>query len=841
MLLAFAGRSAPALGQTNNPLELSRPARPWEFFCATGTRAGLFGNESGNFEAWVYPLKVFRNFHVNFLTEGRSLPAETLIRTVSVRPESSTIIYAGDTFAVKERLFVPVDEPGAVVIFDVETAHPLEIEVEVTRDFQLEWPAALGGTYITWDPELRAFYFGEEQRKYVALVGSPTADVEQVEYQNNYSAAQESAIRLGVISKGNETKIVAIAGSVNGRRDAETTYKQLIANYPAAEKDSAQYYREYLARTVALKLPDAQLQQAYDWARVSTIQGLVTNPYLGTGLVAGYRSSGTSQRPGFAWYFGRDSFWTDLALDAEGDFATTKTALEFIAKFQRADGKMPHEISQGAHFVNWFTDFPYAYASADATPLYIIAANDYVSEAGDVGFAREKWESLWKAYQFMRSTYDQQGLPQNFRVGHGWVEGGPLLPVKTELYQSGLGAQALSALSNLAHFAGKDDVSKQLADDFVHQKQLVNQAFWSGESGSYAFALDKNNQQLVEPSVLATVPMWFGLLEPGKARSMLTQLAGPDHQADWGMRIISSHSPRYDAGGYHYGSVWPLFTGWASVGEYKYHRPLAAYENLRANALLALAGALGHVTEVLSGDYYQPLSTSSPHQIWSAAMVISSLLRGMLGVEIDAARNQVTLAPHLPADWSWLAIRNVHAGKTILDFDLRRTPDELRLEVASSGNAQLQFSPAVSLRADVLAVELNGHRQPFKIDPTNSDQHVNVTVRLSPEKNTLRIRLRNDFAIAYSNFLPALGRASESLRVVSETWSAREDALTLELAGLAGSTYELSMWNSEQVSSIDGGQMKGDKISLTFPAHDLETFERQKLTIHFAGKPSRRH
>src|SRR5207244_3118121 len=85
----------------------------------------------------------------------------------------------------------------------------------------------------------------------------------------------------------------------------------------------------------------------------------------------------------------------------------------------------------------------------------------------------------------------------------------------------------------------------------------------------------------------------------------------------------SSKATRYDAGGYHYGSVWPLFTGWASVGEYRYHRALPAYSNLRANALLALDGSLGHVTEVLSGGYYQPLSTSSPPQMSSAAIVIS--------------------------------------------------------------------------------------------------------------------------------------------------------------------------------------------------------------------------
>ena len=192
VLLAFCSSGS----AQSSDLELSRTARPWEFFCATGMRAGLFGNESGNLEAWVYPLKIFRNFHLHFLTEGRSLPAESLVRTVSVRPESSVIVYTGDTFSVTETLAVPVHEAGAVITFEVETAHPLEIEAEFERDFQLEWPAALGGTYLNWDAGLHAFYFGEEQKKYSAIVGSPSGDLSELEYQTNYSASQESAIRL---------------------------------------------------------------------------------------------------------------------------------------------------------------------------------------------------------------------------------------------------------------------------------------------------------------------------------------------------------------------------------------------------------------------------------------------------------------------------------------------------------------------------------------------------------------------------------------------------------------------------------------------------------------------
>src|SRR5207237_8054207 len=116
------------------------------------------------------------------------------------------------------------------------------------------------------------------------------------------------------------------------------------------------------------------------------------------------------------------------------------------------------------------------------------------------------------------------------------------------------------------------------------------------------------------------------------------------------MRIISSRDERYDPSGYHFGSVWPLFTGWASVGEYRYHRPLPAYANLMANAQLALDGALGHVTQVISGDFYQPLSTSSPHQISSSAMVVRALLRGLLGLDVSVPDHRPPLGQHVPSD-----------------------------------------------------------------------------------------------------------------------------------------------------------------------------------------------
>ena len=825
-------------------LELSRTVRTWEFLPITGTRAALFGDESGTIEAWVYPLKIFREFHLNFLTEGRVLPAETLARTVTVRPESATILYAGDTFTLRETLFVPIDAQGAVLLLNVETEQPLEIEAVFHRDYQLMWPAALGASYIDWNSSQRAFYFGEEQRKFSAFVGSPTAADPHAEFQTNYAESQTSSFRLGATAKGKDTKLIVIAASMEGHDAALKTYQRLTADYTALQQEASKYYQDYLARTVTLDLPDAQIQQAYDWARISEFQGLVTNPFLGTGLVAGYRTSGTSQRPGFAWFFGRDSFWTSLALNASGDFSTARTALAFISKFQREDGKIPHEISQGANFVDWFKGYPYPYASADATPLYLIAMNDYVNASGDTAFAKEKWDSLWKAYEFLRSTYGEHGFAKNQGVGHGWVEGGPLLPVKTELYQTGLGIEALRALSNLAHLAGKEDASKELARNFAQQRPLMNDAFWLADKKRFAFALDNNNHPVDEPTVLSTVPMWFGLLDEPKADVMITQLADLDQQTDWGMRIISDHSPKFSGGGYHYGSVWPLFTGWAAVGEYRYHRALPAYENLRANALLAFDGSLGHFSEVLSGAYYQSLSTSSPHQIWSAAMVVSPVLRGLFGLAPDAAAGTLTFAPHVPADWTSFAIRNVPVGSAKIDLHYAKDLEGITLEAKPSGtfsgnrSLSLDFHPAVSFRAKVLGATLNGRPVAFHVEPNAADQHVLVRISLSSGANTLHIRLKDDFGLAYDSSLPALGSTSEGLRVVSESWSTAHDRLTLSVSGRAGRTYRLSVWNPAQIVSVSGAKLakvldRRSDLVVEFPPSATDPVAHEMISIQF--------
>src|SRR2546430_16899181 len=122
-------------------------------------------------------------------------------------------------------------------LFRSETEQPLDIEAVFHRDFQLEWPAALGATYLDWTAAQHAFYFGEEQRKFSALVGSPTATEPHADFQTNYSESEESSFRLGPTAKGNDRKLIVIAGSVEGRGAAEKTYGHLTIEYAALLKE----------------------------------------------------------------------------------------------------------------------------------------------------------------------------------------------------------------------------------------------------------------------------------------------------------------------------------------------------------------------------------------------------------------------------------------------------------------------------------------------------------------------------------------------------------------------------------------------------------------------------
>ena len=139
-------------------------------------------------------------------------------------------------------------------------------------------------------------------------------------------------------------------------------------------------------------------------------------------------------------------------------------------------------------------------------------------------------------------------------------------------------------------------------------------------------------------------------------------------------------------------------------------------------------------------------------------MVVSPMLRGMLGLSTDAKTGTVTFSPHVPADWHSFCVRNVRSGNSRLNLTYTAKPDSIVLDAECVGSTpcKLAFKPAISLRAHVAGVTSGRRAIPFHVTPNDQDQHVEV-VSSGSGKFALTIQVKDNFGFVYNSKLPALG------------------------------------------------------------------------------------
>ncbi len=855
----------PRFERPENGLVLARPTHDGAFFDVLGRRAAAFGYEGRPFEVWTYPLKLVEDVRLGFEIEDYPVPIDGLDAqaSIEVRPEATTITYAHAAFTVRQTLFAPMDEAGVVMLLDVETVRPLTITVSFRPDLSLMWPAGLMTGFLGWDAGQHRYFTGEETQRFYGIVGSPLAEDVSVQPYQEEPADVPTRFEMRVTPEMAEASLIPIvfAGSTEGRAVAEATYDRLLANATGLYTETAEHYGE--VETLWIDTPDDRLDRAFAWAKVGIDKGLATNPMLGTGFVAGFRTSGNSERPGFAWFFGRDALWTTFATTATGDYDATRTALDFLQKFQRADGKIPHEVSQSAALLDWFEDYPYAWASADATPLFVIVHADLWRATGDDAFLRKHWESIKKAYAFSAATdRDGNGLIENTGVGHGWVEGGALYPPHEELYMQGLWIEASENIAELAEALGDGRLAGEARAAAERTRVATEATYWLPDEGFYAvtttfpdatslvadegaqastslsrggIANERPAEVMPENTAMQGVPFWWHTLDADRAQQALDALGGGAVATDWGARILDARSERYDPLSYHNGSVWPLFSGWVSMGAYAYGRPHVGYQALMASALLTEQDALGYVTELLSGDFNAAFGRSSHHQVWSEAMVATPVVSGLLGLDVRDRGRLLRFAPQLPADWDSVQVGNVVVGDARYDFRLVRTDSELRITATrqeGSGTVHLELAPAFPLDARIRSVTVDGEEAEFEVVREGDVQRAVVTSALD-ERNEIVFRYDEGSAAFVRHEAPVPGATNQGLRILRDR--AEDRTLRLVLEGRGGRTYTFGVRTPHRIEAVSGVAVRPIgrglyEVDVTFEGAP-DRYNRRTLTL----------
>ena len=749
-----------------SPIGLRGDARPRQYLGVVSPRAAWLGYETGAAELWVHPLKIAKDFRLDFRIPEYSEPVSgaEIARTVEVRPELTTLTYSHATFTVRQHILAPLDEPGLLVLLEVDAYRPLEIVVSFKSVLQYAWPGGLGGQYVAWNETENAFLLSESLRKHNAFLGSPWAKSGSGHPAHNLPDVPSSfSIPVNPERASKELIPIALSAGIAPREEVAAAYRRLLGSAPALYQQRRAHAERLLGETVSLETPDKKLDLAFAWAKVNLDEQTVCNPDLGCGLVAGWGPSGESLRPGFGWFFGGDAAINSLAMSLAGLNAGVEQGLRFLAKHQRADGKLPHEISQAAARIPWFTEFPYAYYHADTTPFWLVALHRHWRATGDATILRELWPAARKAWAWCLATdTDGDGLIENTSGGLGAIEVGAIgQDMHQDVYLASVWTRAAEAMAEMAGASGDSALANDAAVLHRKARAALNLRYWLPQAGHHAFGILRSGATNDTLTVWPATAAAFGLLETERAGRTLAQLASHEITADWGARMLSTASPLYDPTHYNMGAVWPFVTGFLAWGHYNYGRPWAGYPLIEGLRDLTFDFARGRHPELLSGAYYRPLDEAVPQQFFASSMLVTPVLAGLLGWDPDAPNARATLAPQLPPQWPRLAVRGLRVGLSRLDVTIEQQPGRLAFGLIGSG-------PAFELRVGEERVRLDGGRRRIAV-PSR------VKIAVEPPALTR-----------------APGQMSRGLRVllVRET----PDGIEVEVEGPAGTSSPLGIW-----------------------------------------------
>lgn len=822
-------------------LHLRRTVQPQRYFDSVGQKSAILGKEDGRLETWIYPYKVLHNFELHFLIENENemVEGKDAVHRIDVYPHQTILHYVHSSFKVKEIFFSPLREPGVVVLLSVEAIKPLSVVVSFTPDLKPMWPAGLGGQYSYWDKEKKYFVISEGTRKNVALIGSPAGE----QFSSGPAhALPEGDMKIKIDVKPEDSKRtlfpIFISASHDGRKRADKVYSRLGENFKDLYLEKFRYYEKLAKDYLYVQTPEERLNQAFQWAKVAVDKALVCNPQLGCGLVAGYGLSGRSERPGFAWFFGGDAFFNSWAITSYGSFDMTRQSLAFIRKNQRQDGKIMHELSQGAAFIPWFEEYPYGFYHAETTPYYIVSLHDYLNWSGDRKFIEESWPSLKKAYQYVVSAdTDGDGLMENTVAGLAALELGAFLKnTKTDIYLASLSVEAHRVFSELAGLMGERDLSRKANKNFEKALEALRDKFWMEEEKKYAHALTVKDKQLAETTVWPSMPLFFKQLPPHRADYILDIFASSEMSTDWGVRSLSAKSSYYDPLNYNYGTVWPFLTGYACLSEYNYGRSLSGFSHLMSLAYNTFIDALGFCPELLSGEFFSPVEESVPHQVFSSSPVITGLVRGLLGLRGNALRREIEFRPSLPGAWDKVKVRNFRVGKDIFHFNVQRTENKLVFQIEPKAHApyRLNFSPSLGYGTQVRSVKVNGEEKDFRLEEERGEVRCLFNLEIK-DKTLVEIMTEKSILLYLPPYFPQIGDRTAGLKIIRAQY--RDNQLSILVEGLGGKEYDLSLITSRSLVSVveakaEEGENLEKKIKIYF-RNEGEGYSIKEVKILF--------
>jgi len=406
-----------------------------------------------------------------------------------------------------------------------------------------------------------------------------------------------------------------------------------------------------------------------------------------------------------------------------------------------------------------------------------------------------------------------------------------------------LSASWIAAAQDYAHLADRigDEQSARQAREFAQKGRVAFvQRYWDTKHDFPIQGYRRTGEPMQDRGLGGVDAIPQRLFTDARTTRILDEIASWRFQSDWGTRSVAMGEPGFDPTGYAHGSVWGLGTSEVAQAYWASHRPQTAWQIWRTLVPWSSLDSPGHMHEVLAGDTFHPQLESVPEQSWSSAAFLSSAVRGLFGLDIDAENNTLRLAPHLPPEWDRLRLTNVVIRDSALDLAFEQNVNGLTLRIKNHGRAvQVDFQPEVPLGVRSVSATMNSRQVPVDLQTNAQDEHAHLELNVPQGNSEVAIRYRDGVQVLTRPHIVTLGQQSSGMKLTSIKFENGTLKIDVDMIPAEGDKIiirtERAIRNTERctVQKLGNDQYE---LTPTFASEkDRNNYTNQQVTIIFAN------
>ena len=630
---------------------------------------------------WAHPIKLLDGFSAAMIHKGDTVYLDSAT-SYSTTALGSLFTYNIQGKTITRTQFIPDPAKGMVVEYDMS---------EFPKAQLLFYPRA----------DLRPTWLGERTN----MIDS--TDI--IAAENNQWTATDAKngwqVRISTSSKGaitpthltsspSKTHQFYIAGGLTKQEAA----KELTAVQSWSDMwySKEQKHFELSGNSSFFCEGEEQLETVFRWLKHNAIWLEMDADTLGYGFAAGIED--------YPWFFGCDSEFSILGLNAVGRYDLSKSMLRLLAKASErtnGTGQIIHEMSTNGAVFN-----P---GNLNETPQFVTACYDTYRWSGDKIFFNEMYPQMIQSMKWLQDQdTDGNGIPD----GYGMMEihgmNGEMIDVAAYT------VQAWGALYESALLQDDDKVAAWAGRSAAELSAYINENYWVKDAGAYADVRGSKAQvlELIEGAIeraeglnkpwaveelettkkaaaasvgvmnpysvhhnwIVNTPMEVGFAPEEYALKALDKAA--QYTNPFGMFVTGidrDESAGTDTDGFakrkktftYVGAVMTLPTGVAAVAENNYGRPDKALDYLHRMSRSWGYAHPGSMYEV-SPDFGMMC------QAWNIYSFGYPIVRQFFGIYPMAEKKIVEIDPHFPTSWTRPQLKRVviGEGEDITELDI---------------------------------------------------------------------------------------------------------------------------------------------------------------------------